>query len=153
MARADRLDPGEESFWRALMRIVLSLPRRMDVQLLEAAGITLNEYQTLMALSEAPGGELRMTGLANTTALSASRMTRLVEDLQTRGLVLKRASADDGRGQVASVTPLGLERLEAARSVQVSCVRALVIDHLDPDTTIDAAEALSVIAEGLDGRR
>jgi DNA-binding MarR family transcriptional regulator len=153
MARADRLDPSEESFWRSLMRIVLWLPRRMDVELLEAAGITLNEYLTLMALSEAPAGELRMTGLAHTTALSASRMTRLVDDLQTRGLVLKRASADDRRGHVASVTPLGQARLEAARLVQLSCVRALVIDHVDPDSTVDAAEALSEIAEGLEGRR
>ena len=41
----------------------------------------------LMSLSEAPGRELRTTVLAKETALSASRMTSLVDELQSRGLV------------------------------------------------------------------
>jgi DNA-binding MarR family transcriptional regulator len=135
------------------MRIVLSLPRRMDGDLQEAVGISVNGYLTLMALSEAPGGELRMTGLANTTALSASRMTRLVDELQSVGLVVKRASADDGRGYVTSVTAVGRSTFEAARAVQVACIRSLVFDHLDPDSTLRAATALREIANGLDGRR
>ena len=57
------------------------------------------------AAPEAPGRELRMTDLANASALSASRMTRLVDALQTRGLVTKRTSPKDGRGNVAKLTP------------------------------------------------
>jgi DNA-binding MarR family transcriptional regulator len=49
-------------------------------------GITANEYTTLMCLSEAPGREFRMADLANAAALSASRRTRLVDDLQDRRL-------------------------------------------------------------------
>ena len=88
------------------------LPRRLDSDLLRAVGIRANEYLTLMSLSEAPGGELRMSDLADAAALSASRMTRLVDELQSRGLVMKRASADDGRGHVAILTPAGLAKLE-----------------------------------------
>ena len=90
MAKIDPLNDTEEVFWRALMRIVISLPRCLDADLVRTVGVTANEYTTLMCLSEAPGRELRMTDLANAAALSASRMTRLVDDLQTRGLVTKQ---------------------------------------------------------------
>src|ERR1700759_1829954 len=111
---ADPLSATEEEFWRALMRIVLSLPRRLDSDLLRAVGITANEYTVLMCLSEAPARELRMADLANAAALSASRMTRLVDDLQKRGLVTKRGSVEDGRGNVAKLAPAGLTKLKAA---------------------------------------
>ena len=83
---AEHLSTTEEAFWRALMRIVLSLPHRLDLDLVRTVGITANEYTTLMCLSEAPNRELRMADLANAAALSASRMTRLVDDLQERGV-------------------------------------------------------------------
>ncbi len=134
------------------MRIVVSLPRRLDGDLLRAVGISANEYLTLMSLSEAPRRELRMSDLADATALSASRMTRLVDELQSRGFVTKRASADDGRGNVASLTPAGLAKLKTAWGIHVSSVRALVFDHVDPATTKDAARAVAEIAARLEDR-
>ena len=153
MAKADPLSATEEEFWRALMRIVLSLPRQLDRDLMRAAGLTANEYTTMMCLSEAAGRELRMADLANAAALSASRMTRLVDDLQSRGLVTKRASADDGRGNVAKLTPAGLAKLKAAWPAHLTSVRSRVFDHVDQTTVKKAAHALSEIAARLeDGR-
>src|ERR1700722_15068169 len=120
MAKAVPLTATEEDFWRALMRIVLSLPRRLDSDLLRTVGITANEYTTLMCLSEAPGRELRMADLANAAALSARRMTRLVDDLQKHGLVTKQASSEDGRGTVAKLTPAGLAKLKKAWPAHLS---------------------------------
>src|SRR6476661_7274449 len=128
------------------MRIVLSLPRRLDADLVQTVGMTANEYTTLMCLSEAPERELRMADLANTAALSASRMTRLVDDLQKRGLVAKRASAEDARGNVAKLTPAGLAKLKKAWPAHLASVSDRVFDHVDPDTVTKAAQALSAIA-------
>jgi DNA-binding MarR family transcriptional regulator len=107
---------------------------------------------TLISLSQARSRELRMTDLARATSLSASRMTRLIDELQSRGLATKRASAVDGRGNVASLTPAGLAKLDAARGVHVSSMRALVFDHVDRATVNSAADALEEIAARLDGR-
>jgi len=60
--------------------------------------MTANEYTTIMNLSEAPNREMRMADLAKAGGLSASRMTRLVDDLVTRGFITKRTSSVDGRG-------------------------------------------------------
>ena len=149
MAGADPLSETEDVLWRALMRIVTTLPRRLDGDLLWAVGISANEYLTLMSLAEAPRQALRMADLADATALSASRMSRLVDELQIHGLVTKRASAEDRRGHVASLTPAGLAKLTTACGVHVSAVRALVFDHVDPAWTIDAARALAKIATQL----
>lgn len=153
MAKVDPLSATEEAFWRALMRIVLSLPRRLDSDLVRTVGITANEYTTLMCLSEAPGRELRMADLANAAALSASRMTRLVDDLQSRGFVTKRASSEDGRGNVAKLTPAGLAKLKTAWPAHLASVRGRVFDHVDAATVKKAAQALSEIAVQLEENR
>jgi DNA-binding MarR family transcriptional regulator len=153
MAGVDPLSATEDVLWRSLMRIVVVLPRRLDRELQRAVGISANEYLTLMSLSEAPRRELRMSELADATSLSASRITRLVDEFQSRGLVTRRASVEDGRGNVAILTPAGLNKLKAAWGVHVSCVRALVFDHVDPATSTDAARALAEIAARLNDRR
>jgi DNA-binding MarR family transcriptional regulator len=150
VAKVDPLDETEEAFWRALMRIVLSLPRRLDSDLMRTVGITANEYTALMCLSEAPARELRMAELANAAALSASRMTRLVDDLQTRGLVTKRASSEDGRGNVAKLTPAGLAKVKKAWPTHLASVRERVFDHIDPAAVAMAAPALAEIAARLE---
>jgi DNA-binding MarR family transcriptional regulator len=150
VVKVEPLSTTEEAFWRALMRIVLSLPHRLDVDLVRAVGITANEYTTLMCLSEAPSRELRMADLANAAALSPSRMTRLVDDLKTRGLVTKRASSEDGRGNVARLTPAGLAKLKVAWPAHLASVRERVFDHIDPSAIAKAAQALSEVAGTLE---
>ena len=94
-----------------------------------------------------------MADLANAAALSASRMTRLVDDLQSRGLVVKRACSEDGRGNVAKLTPAGLAKLKTAWPTHLASVRTRVFDHVDPATTKKAARALSEVAAQLDDGR
>jgi DNA-binding MarR family transcriptional regulator len=149
----DPLNATEEILWRALIRIALSLPRRLDSDLVRTVGITANEYKTLMCLSEAPRHELRMADLANATALSPSRMTRLVDDLQSRELVTKRSNAEDGRGNVAKLTPAGLAKLKMAWPAHLASVRGRVLDNVDPATVRKAAQALSAIALHLEENR
>ena len=49
------LDPDEEAAWRALARAVIVVPRVLDADLIEGAGLNLAEYVTLVELSQAPG--------------------------------------------------------------------------------------------------
>ena len=146
------LTSEEEVLWRALMRIVVALPRQLDSDMVRATGLTANEYKTLMGLSEAPNRELRMAELANATGLSPSRMTRLVDDLQSRGLVIKRASATDGRGNVAKLTPRGLAKLKSAWPAHLASVRRRVFDHIDGGAVARAAQAMSGVAAQLEDK-
>jgi len=152
MAKNAPLTPEEEVLWRAIMRIVVALPRQLDSDLVRAAGLTANEYTTLMSLSETPGRELRMADLANATCLSASRITRLVDDLQSRGFVTKRACAADGRGNIAKLTPQGLAKLKSAWPAHLASVRRRVFDQIDPTAVRRAGQAMSGVASQLEDR-
>jgi DNA-binding MarR family transcriptional regulator len=150
VSNPEPLTPTEELFWRALMRIVLSLPRQLHDDMVRAAGLTASEYTVIMNLSEAPNRQLRMADLASATGLSASRTTRLVDALQSHGLVAKRASSADGRSNLAELTPLGATKLESAWPAHIASVRGRVLDHLPPGTLVKTAQALEGVAAQLE---
>lgn len=81
MSLPEPLTPAEDQLWTAVMRVVIQLPSYLDADLMRGAGLNASEYTTLMSLCECPHRGLRMTDLAHTTGLSASRTTRLVDDL------------------------------------------------------------------------
>lgn len=153
VANPEPLSPTEEMFWRALMRIVLSLPRQLHNDLVRATGLTASEYTVIMNLSEAPNRQLRMADLAGATGLSASRTSRLVDDLQSHGLVAKRASSADGRSSLAELTSLGLTKLRSAWPAHVASARNHVLDHIPPAALAKTAQALEAIAAQLEGSR
>ena len=136
--------------WRAVMRIVKTLPRYLDSDLIRGAGLTASDYTTIMHLSEAPNRELRMADLASATDLSASRMTRLVDDLQSRGLVTKTASSSDARGNVARLTPRGMAKLKSAWPVHLASVRRRFLDCIDAAAVERVAKALAGVAAHLE---
>jgi DNA-binding MarR family transcriptional regulator len=150
MASVEPLSPSEEALWRAVMRIVKIIPRHLDSDLIRGAGLTASEYTTIMHLSEAPNRELRMADLACATDLSASRMTRLVDDLQSRGLVAKTASASDARGNVARLTPRGMAKLRSAWPVHLASVRRRFLDCIDAAAVEGVARALAGVAAHLE---
>jgi DNA-binding MarR family transcriptional regulator len=152
MATIEPLAPAEEVLWRAVMRLIKVLPRYLDTDLVRGAGLSASEYVTLMHLSEAPNRELRMTELSNATGLSASRMTRLVDGLQSRRLVVRKASASDGRGAVARLTPTGMTKLKSAWRVHLNSVRRHFFDHIDESAVEHVAGALTAVAAQLQDR-
>ena len=149
-AAEDPLTTQEERLWRALMRVIVALPRSLDDDLLRATGLTLTEYVVLMSLSEAENHELRMADLAAATALSASRITRVVDALQSRGQVVKRRYEGDARGNVATLTPEGMKRLQAAYPVHLASARKRVMDHLDGRSLSAMVRQFETVVEKFD---
>jgi DNA-binding MarR family transcriptional regulator len=134
------------------MCIVKVLPRHLDTDLLQGTGLSASEYSTIRQLSEAPNRELRMNDLASACALSASRMTRLVDDLQSRSLVTKVASSTDARGNVARLTPGGMAKLKAAWPIHTASVRSRFLDRVDSASITLIAAALAGAADRLEDR-
>src|SRR5882757_3743244 len=149
MTAEDPLLAQEERFWRALMRVIVALPRSLDDDLLRSTGLTLTEYVVLMSLSEAENQELRMADLASATALSASRITRVVDALQSRGQVVKRRYEGDARGNVATLTPEGMKRLQAAYPIHLASARKRVMDLLDGRSLPAMARQFEAVADKL----
>jgi DNA-binding MarR family transcriptional regulator len=143
------LNADEEVLWRALVRIAVTLPRGMDDDLTRAAGISFSAYGVLTILSEAENQAMRLSALAGAVALSLSRVSRLVEEMQAQGLVTKERDAVDTRGSIARLTPAGLDRLREAYPVHLASVRQRVIDHVAPELVRPTAAALAALAASM----
>lgn len=140
-AQVRPLTKREQAMWRALMRLLIVLPRVLDSDMEEAGGLSSSEYVVLMHLSEAPGRALRMIVLADRARLTQGGATRVVERLCRAGLVSRRRSDEDGRGQVAVLTDDGFAQLEATYPGHLASVRRHVFSQLkgvDLDVLTDA---------------
>ena len=131
------------------MRIVLTLPRRLDSDL-RSTGLGASEYKVLMNLSEARNRTLRMAYLANAAGLSPSRTTRVVDGLESRGFVTKRTSSEDGRSFLAKLTPKGLTKLKSAWPAHLASARSRVFDHIDGTAVAQIAQGLGAVAGRLE---
>ena len=75
------LSDYEQGLWRRLLAAECRLRERLDRELQETHGLTLGDYDVLVHLSEADGGSLRMSELAERLLLSRSGLTRRVDGL------------------------------------------------------------------------
>lgn len=114
--------------------------RRLDAELVDAHGLPLSHYDVLLQLAEA-GGRLRMSELADAVLLSRSGLTRLVDQLERRGLVTRRRSPADARGVEALLTDEGRDRLREAVPTHVAGVRRLFLERLGPERQAALADA------------
>ena len=103
--------------WDSFLRAHATLMRRLELDLAQATGLALADFDVLAQLARA-GGELRMTDLATRALISRSGMTRRVARLVDVGLV-RRANADsDARGVVVALTKAGVARLTETAPIQ-----------------------------------
>jgi DNA-binding MarR family transcriptional regulator len=116
--------------WRVFIHANARLQRRLDEELQATHGISLAEYDALLQLVNAPHRRLRMSALAERVLLSRSGITRLVDRLETAGMVARSACASDARGAEASLTMAGLERLRAASRTHLDGVQRYFIDPI-----------------------
>jgi DNA-binding MarR family transcriptional regulator len=130
--------------WDAFLRAHATLMRRLDLDLAQATGLTLGDFDVLAQLARA-GGELRMTDLAARVLLSRSGMTRRVTRLVEEGLV-RRANADgDARGVVVALTHAGLARLTDTAPVHLRGVSELFVEQLDDQELAVLTNALKKV--------
>jgi DNA-binding MarR family transcriptional regulator len=116
--------------WDSFLRAHATLMRRLEVDLAQATGLALADFDVLAQLARA-GGELRMTDLAARALISRSGMTRRVARLVEEGLV-RRANADaDARGVVVALTDAGVTRLTETAPVHLRGVSELFVAQLD----------------------
>lgn len=84
--------------------------------LLDEFGLTIEQWRVMAALHEEPGQPMSL--LAESAVLPAASLTRHVDKLVERGLVLRRIHPDDKRRIVTALSPVGgtvADRLAAAQ--------------------------------------
>jgi DNA-binding MarR family transcriptional regulator len=109
------------------------LEETLDRHLRASAGITLAQHEVLYRLSLAPGGRLRMAGLADMLLTSKSGCSRLVDRMTVSGLVAREPSTTDRRLVFAVLTPTGRTTLVRSAPIFRAGVTSAFGNHLDQD--------------------
>ncbi len=104
----EKIDEFHLAAWRAFLNAHAAVIDAIERELVEAGHLPLSEYDVLLALLEAPGHRLRMHELAREVVLSRSGLTRLVDRLEAKGLLMRERSGSDRRGAYAVLTDEGL---------------------------------------------
>jgi len=124
------LTEEEQRAWRGLLRMTAQLNARANRLLLQEYGISLADYEVLVALSEAPEGQLRVFEVADALAWEQSRVSHQLARMQRRGLITREGCATDARGAFAVLTTAGRATIERAAPAHDEQVRQLVFDEL-----------------------
>jgi DNA-binding MarR family transcriptional regulator len=138
------LTQDEQDAWRAYLATSKLLFRQLDRDL-HSLGLSGNDYEILVVLSEAPEHRLRMTDLADATAQSRSRLSHQITRMEAAGLVRRDTCPGDKRGLFAVLTDTGMATIERVAPNHVESVRQHFIDLLTPEQLTTLREGYAVI--------
>ncbi len=110
-----------------------ALTRQLSAQLLEDHGLTMSEYEVLLLLSREPEHSLRRIDLSREVRLSPSGITRMLDRLETTGLVEKGACAKDARVTYAVLTEAGMKKLRECTPDHVDAIERLIGERLSEE--------------------
>ncbi len=126
------LTSDEQRAWRAYLRGSRLLEVALDRDL-SRFGTQLSEYEVLSMLSEAAGGRMRMSALADLVVQSRSRVSHSAARLEKRGLVRREPCLDDRRGVELVLTDSGRVSVTRMAEAHVQSVRRNLIETMTPE--------------------
>lgn len=138
------LSTEERETWVRFSAVLELLPAALDSQLTQDAGLTHFDYFALAMLSEAPDRVLRASALAARTNSTLPRLSKVINRLESRGLVRRYPCPEDRRATNIALTESGWQKVVETAPGHLANVRAMVVDALTPEqltqlSTISAA--------------
>ncbi len=127
-----RLEGAALEAWRSYLQSHASILRVLDAELAAEHGMTTRDYEVLLYLSQAEGQHLPMSALAESTMLTRSGITRLVDGLVEAGWIERVACPNDARVSYAQLTDRGYEKLREAGCTHVASIRRLFLESFTP---------------------
>jgi DNA-binding MarR family transcriptional regulator len=139
------LSSDEQQAWRGLLEMTARLQSRLGRALQDTSGLSLPDYEVLVALSESEHGRLRVFEIAKMLAWEQSRLSHHLARMEQRGLVERQPCDDDRRGAHVVLTGPGRAAIERAAPAHVEEVRRLVFDGLSPEQVAALTEVTAVV--------
>jgi DNA-binding MarR family transcriptional regulator len=127
------LTAEEQRVWRRWMTLNAQLSATLQRELQDDAGLSTQDYEVLVHLTDNAEGRMRVTDLARLMQWERSRVSHHVTRMERRHLVQRVECAEDGRGAFVVITQQGRAAIEQAATGHVNTVRRLVFDVLSPE--------------------
>jgi DNA-binding MarR family transcriptional regulator len=119
--------------WVQWLRTHAAITRELNADLVNAHGLTINDYEVLLHLARAPDRTLKPVELSARVVLTPSGITRLLGGLEQAGLVERVECAADRRVSYARLTPAGHAKLRAASKTHVASVATQFVERFSAE--------------------
>jgi len=134
------MDAGSSRAWQLLVRFFFAQRERLPAA---GDGLDLSPAQWHVLHLIEPEQPVPMGRLADTLGCDASNVTGLVDRLEARGLVERRASSGDRRVKVLHLTPTGSRlRAQLLRQIAGGSCRLARLSPQDQRTLVRILETL-----------
>lgn len=134
--------------WIGLLQTQRHLTRQLDAELEARHGLSLSALELLGRLAAHPEHCVRLSVLADEVNLSLSRVSRIIDALQARGLVDRRQCQMDARAINAELTRAGLELVREAQRTHFAGVQQRFFDRLSPEEVATLAGVFNRFVPG-----
>jgi DNA-binding MarR family transcriptional regulator len=124
------LSEDQQRVWRNYLAMSAKLQMEMNRQLQRDCGLSLADYDVLVALDERD--VCRVNELGDRLGWEQSRLSHQLRRMRSRGLVERHGADDDRRGATVELTGKGRAALASAAPGHVDLVRDVVFDGLGP---------------------
>jgi DNA-binding MarR family transcriptional regulator len=127
------LTAQEQHLWRGWLKLNAELASTLQRELQQDAGLSMQDYEVLVHLTDNPDGRVRVTELAGLLQWERSRVSHHIKRMEHRRLVQRAECSEDGRGAFVVITPQGRTAIEEAAPSHVMTVRRLMFDALSEE--------------------
>jgi len=143
------LDDEQQQTWRAWLDVNAQLFARISRELQGTSGLSLQDYDVLVALTDVPDGSVRMRDLGVKLQWEKSRLSKHLTRMAARGLVARRDCHDDRRGAFVELTDEGLAAIRAAAPDHAALVKDVFFDGLSHDQVSQLRTICSTVLDRL----
>ena len=126
--------------WFGLLTVHASVTRAVESKLTAESDLSFSAYEVLYRLRWSDAQPARRLA-AQIVSVSPTRVSRVVDDLVQRGLVLREPSTQDGRVSLVSLTAAGRAVLKSADRTFFEAVERSFFERLDDDDVAALARA------------
>lgn len=141
------LSDDEQRVWRAYLAMTAGLQAEMSRQLSRDCGLSLSDYDVLVALDERH--ECRISELGDRLGWEQSRLSHQLSRMRTRGLIARHGASDDRRAATVDLTDDGHSALRAAAPGHAELVRSVVFEGMSTEQARALTQWTSAVLERL----
>ena len=138
--------------WLALLRTHARLWDQLEAQVRRDHGLTIARYDVLTHL-EMAGGQLRLSDLASAIVLSPSGLSKLLDRMESSGLITREPHPSDARAALATITPEGRALVRKARRGHHALLEKTFGSALDDRDVADLVRIMERIDASVSGDR
>ena len=136
-----------ETAWVLLIRVQQVLLGQVEAALKDVGMPPLSWYDVLLELSRNPSAGLRQYEIGERVLLNKHNLSRLIDRLESDGLVKRQACDIDGRGNIVKITGKGAQLKQEMWPVYAKTIQELIAEPLTATQMRSLTDIMNALLE------